>query len=147
MAIFAIGSRMGQEFNNGTMELHGGEALSAFFLMFVFWMTYYIAAEALFGGTLGKFMIGITVSSTLREPISFGQSVVCNLLRLIDGIGLYLLGRIIAISSTNSQRFGDVAAGTMVFETKTDRKFATIIWVLWMVIGTGSAMLVTRFAE
>lgn len=146
LAIFAIGIKNGEGFENGTMELHGGDALSAFFLIFLLWMTYYIAAEALFGGTLGKFMMGIKVATTLCEPITFGQAIVRNLLRPIDSIGLYLLGLSVAISSTNNQRVGDLAAGTMIFEAKTDRKFSTFLWIWWMAIGVGADLLATRFA-
>jgi uncharacterized RDD family membrane protein YckC len=147
LAIFAIGIKNGEQFENGTMNLQGGEALSAFFLMFIFGMTYQITAEALFAGTLGKHMMGIQVRSTLRNPISAFQSTVRNLFRMIDVIGLYLLGFLVAISSKNNQRIGDLAAGTMVVEAKTDRKFATIMWVLWMVISTGGLLLLTRFID
>jgi uncharacterized RDD family membrane protein YckC len=147
LAIFAIGIKNGEQFENGAMNLHGGEALFAFFLMFLFGMTYYITAEALFAGTLGKHMMGIQVRSTLRNPVSSFQSIVRNLFRLIDVIGLYLVGLLVAIISKNNQRIGDLAAGTMVFEAKTDRIFAAIMWVLWMAISFSGVLLLTRFVE
>jgi uncharacterized RDD family membrane protein YckC len=47
------------------------------------------------------------------------QSVIRNLLRLIDGIGLYWVG-IVSIAATDRwQRLGDWAGRTVVVRTKT----------------------------
>ncbi len=60
-------------------------------------------------------MLGLEVVTESGEPISLNQSIVRNLLRVIDGLPtMYLLGFILAAFSDRTQRLGDKVANTLV---------------------------------
>jgi uncharacterized RDD family membrane protein YckC len=81
--------------------------------------TYHALAEGLWGQTLGKRLCGIIVMDQTLKSCTMLQSVIRNLLRLIDGIGLYWVG-IVSIAATDRwQRLGDWAGRTVVVRTKT----------------------------
>lgn len=71
--------------------------------------------EATWGATLGKAMVGIRVVGSARHR-SFSACAVRNVLRIIDGLGFYLIGTIVAACSSVRQRIGDIYAGTAVIE-------------------------------
>jgi uncharacterized RDD family membrane protein YckC len=89
----------------------GGQA--TLFLLFLV-LCYYVLAEAYTGMTLGKRIVGIRVVEEDGSELRFGAAVVRNLLRLVDGLFLYLIGAIFAFSSPRGQRIGDRAAHTVV---------------------------------
>jgi uncharacterized RDD family membrane protein YckC len=87
--------------------------------------------EALCGATLGKAMVGIKVLGTTR-PRSFSACAVRNLLRIVDGLGFYLVGTVVAGCSAVRQRVGDIYARTVVIEESFGtgiRVAAIMIWV------------------
>lgn len=78
---------------------------------------YFIVLEALQGATLGKMALGLRVVKTDGTPISWGESVVRNLLRIVDEIPFvipYLLAAILVWNSPTRQRLGDRVAKTVV---------------------------------
>jgi uncharacterized RDD family membrane protein YckC len=86
-------------------------------LAYIIPLVYYIVLEAMMGGTLGKLALGIRVVKLDGSPISWGESVIRNLLRIIDGIPAfipYLLGAIFVWTSPTKQRLGDRVAKTVV---------------------------------
>jgi uncharacterized RDD family membrane protein YckC len=75
---------------------------------------YFVVAEWRFGATLGKRVMRIRVLTELGAPIGARESLVRNLVRVIDFLPTtYLLGGIVALISSRSQRLGDMAAGTV----------------------------------
>ena len=102
-------------FITGGSSIHGYELITwpALF-SFLCWLAYYIYLEKTKGATLGKMVIGIRVISAGGGPLSWGQSIVRNLLRLVDGFVFYLLGAILIWTSSRNQRLGDLFAGTIV---------------------------------
>jgi uncharacterized RDD family membrane protein YckC len=81
----------------------------------VLWMAYFIVPEALFGASLGKILNGLCVVRVDGALLSVRSVVIRNVLRLIDVLpGLYLLGGLLLLISGDSQRLGDLAAGTTV---------------------------------
>jgi uncharacterized RDD family membrane protein YckC len=79
------------------------------------WLVYYTACEGMFGATPGKALNGLRVVSIDERPLSFGRVIVRNLLRPVDVLpGMYLLGGFVVLLTANSQRIGDLAAGTTV---------------------------------
>jgi len=72
------------------------------------------------GATPGKRMLGLRVVQATGSPITFGQSVIRNFLRFIDGFPLvtYAVGLGSCLASKRFQRLGDLAAGTVVIYTK-----------------------------
>jgi uncharacterized RDD family membrane protein YckC len=97
----------------------GGVTIGA--LLFVvagflgFW-AYWIVPEALWSGrTLGKYLLHLRVIDARGGPITVGQAVIRNLLRVVDFLPLsYAAGTVAIFSSPRNQRLGDMAAGTVV---------------------------------
>ena len=87
--------------------------------------------EAAWGATLGKAMVGIQVEGTAR-PRSFSACAVRNLLRIIDGLGFYLVGAVVAGCSGVRQRVGDVYGRTAVIEKSFGRGIRVAVVVLWI---------------
>jgi uncharacterized RDD family membrane protein YckC len=86
-------------------------------LAYIIPLVYYIVLEATMGGTLGKRILGLRVVKLDGSPISWGESIIRNLLRIIDGIPAfipYLLGAILIWTSPTKQRLGDRVAKTVV---------------------------------
>jgi uncharacterized RDD family membrane protein YckC len=75
---------------------------------------YFVVAEWLFGATLGKRVMRVRVLTVAGAPIGLRESLVRNLVRIIDFLpSSYLLGGLVALVSRRSQRLGDMAAGTV----------------------------------
>jgi uncharacterized RDD family membrane protein YckC len=83
---------------------------------------YYFALELLTGQTLGKKVMGLRVAQADGSPPELRQVAVRTVLRLVDGLGVYLVG-LIAMLATGQrrQRLGDLAAGTIVTTAEEDR--------------------------
>ncbi|HEY5594012.1 MAG TPA: RDD family protein [Nitrospiria bacterium] len=80
--------------------------------------TYHSLAEGFWGQTYGKRLCRIAVVDRSLQPCTLLQSVIRNLLRLADGIGLYGVG-FVSISATDRwQRLGDLAGQTVVIQKK-----------------------------
>lgn len=77
-------------------------------------LLYFIIMEAIFGGTLGKLALGLRVVALDGTSISWGQSIIRNLLRVVDVLFGYLVGAIFVWTSPRRQRFGDMIARTAV---------------------------------
>lgn len=77
-------------------------------------LAYFILLEGSQGATLGKMALGLRVVKTDGSPISWGESVIRNLLRIIDGLFVYLVGAILIWTSPLKQRLGDRVAKTVV---------------------------------
>jgi uncharacterized RDD family membrane protein YckC len=85
-------------------------------LVFIIFFGYFIAFEALWNGqTPGKRAIGIRVVRDGGYPIGFTESVIRNLIRVIEvALFVYGVSAICAIMSASNKRLGDLAAGTIV---------------------------------
>jgi len=99
---------------------------------------YYWLLEGLLGATLGKKMAGIQVVDMNGGPCRLRQSLIRNLLRIVDFLILYLVGFFIAVFSRYRQRLGDHIAHTAVVE-KTGGTIVLLISVLiWLALLCGS---------
>jgi uncharacterized RDD family membrane protein YckC len=85
-----------------------------FFLWIAIALVYYTVMEASCGGSLGKLVTGIRVVDSEGDPISWGQALVRNSLRPIDGLFCYVVALISIAASSEQQRLGDRAASTFV---------------------------------
>jgi uncharacterized RDD family membrane protein YckC len=74
---------------------------------------YFSYLEAAYGQTLGKTAMGIVVISEDDDPISTRASLIRTLLRPVDTIGLLAM-----FLTDRRQRLGDLAADTIVVDTK-----------------------------
>lgn len=77
-------------------------------------IVYICAMEAMRGATVGKMLMGLRVVKVDGSPIGWSESIIRNLLRIVDGIGAYLVGAIFIWKSPQKQRLGDRAAKTVV---------------------------------
>jgi uncharacterized RDD family membrane protein YckC len=84
-----------------------------------FW-AYWILPEALWSGqTIGKHLLHLRVIDARGGPVTAGQAIVRNLLRIVDFLPLsYAAGTIAIFSSARNQRLGDLAAGTVVIRER-----------------------------
>jgi uncharacterized RDD family membrane protein YckC/Flp pilus assembly protein TadD len=77
---------------------------------------YYIFFEVLWNGqSPGKRWVGLRVIRTDGTPITFTESVIRNLVRLVDFLPAYYgVGVVTMFINAQSRRLGDLAAGTLV---------------------------------
>jgi uncharacterized RDD family membrane protein YckC len=109
--------------NRGTSDLIGYIVLAILVLVFFLITTgYYIFFEMAWNGqSPGKRLAGIRVLTVRGQPITLGQSLIRNLLRLIDGpLTSYALGALVMLLNRRSQRLGDLAAGTLVVKVQRE---------------------------
>ena len=97
--------------------------------------------EASWGATLGKAMVGIRVVVTGRRS-SLSACAVRNLLRIVDGLGFYMVGMFVAGCSSVRQRIGDVYARTAVIEEsfRTSLRIAAILLWIGSLVAAGWAV-------
>jgi uncharacterized RDD family membrane protein YckC len=93
-----------------------------------FW-AYWILLEALWSGrTLGKYALHLRVIDARGGPVSPGQAVIRNLLRIVDFLPWsYALGTAVMFSTARSQRLGDLAAGTVVIRDRAAVRLADLV--------------------
>ena len=111
--LFIIGYLMavitGETTQDG-FNLQGASAM----VWFLIGIAYYIVMEALLGATVGKKACGLQVLKIDGSPIDWNASVVRNILRIVDGLFVYLVGAILVWTSPLRQRLGDRVANTVV---------------------------------
>lgn len=125
------------------LRLPAASILVAGFFNAVIFFLYLWLLEASFGATLGKAMVGIrVVRTTDRNP--FSALAIRNLLRIIDGLGFYLVGAVVAACSPLHRRVGDMCAGTAVIEEEFGAwtKLASVL--LWIAILSAAIWQVPR---
>jgi uncharacterized RDD family membrane protein YckC len=102
--------------------------------------------EASFGSTLGKAMVGIRVVQT-TEGNPLAALAIRNLLRVVDGLGFYLVGAGIAACSRIHRRLGDICAGTVVIEEHFGYGVKIAAITLWAAVLAGAVWSVPRICE
>jgi uncharacterized RDD family membrane protein YckC len=82
---------------------------------------YYIFFEMLWNGqSPGKRWVGLRVIRTDGAPVSLTESIVRNLVRLVDFLPLfYGVGVVTMFINDQARRLGDLAAGTLVVREQT----------------------------
>jgi uncharacterized RDD family membrane protein YckC/Tfp pilus assembly protein PilF len=104
--------------NHMTVEdLLSGWLIAAFGLLaFALLWGYYIFFEILWNGqSLGKRWVGLRVIRSDGTPITFTESIIRNLVRLVDFLPAYYgIGVVAMFIDAQSRRLGDLAAGTLV---------------------------------
>jgi len=78
-------------------------------------LIYFTLLEAKGGQTLGKKAMGIKVVNKDGTEIDMAESLIRNILRIVDYLPFfYILGIIMILVTDSGQRIGDLAAGTVV---------------------------------
>lgn len=107
-------------------ERIGSGTLRLMSFLLLWWYPVFFEASR-WGATLGKRWLGLRVVQTSGAPITMGQAVLRNFLRLGDGVPMwglysflptYLLGLVCCLLTKRFQRIGDLAAGTVVIYSK-----------------------------
>ena len=103
--------------------LAGGFTIGSRALIAGWVLYYYFALESLTGQTVGKKLMGLRVAQTDGSPADMRQIAIRTGLRLVDGLGLYLVGLIVMmVTGERRQRLGDLAAGTIVTTAEEERR-------------------------
>jgi uncharacterized RDD family membrane protein YckC len=90
-------------------------ALSAVILGWALY--YYFALESGEGQTVGKKLMKLRVVRADGRPAGMSEIAVRTVLRVVDGIGLYIVGLIVMLATgQRRQRLGDMAAGTIIVD-------------------------------
>lgn len=86
----------------------------------VVFILYTLYFEAEYGQTVGKRAMGIVVITEDGNPLTYRESAIRNVLRILDGIpGIFHVVGLLAVMLTNrNQRIGDVVADTVVVQAK-----------------------------
>jgi uncharacterized RDD family membrane protein YckC len=109
--------RWGGVTSNG-FALDGGPGFLVVVIVGAIGFLYLWLGEGLFGATLGKAAMRLRVRDLAGNRAGLGKSLLRNLLRIVDGIGVYLVGFIFALTSKTRQRLGDRVAGTVVVQVE-----------------------------
>lgn len=117
------------------------EVLNAVIFFVYLWLL-----EARFGATLGKAMVGIRVVRTNeRNPLAV--TAIRNVLRIVDGLGFYLVGAVVAACSDVRRRLGDMCAGTVVIEDDLGYGVKIASMVLWAAVFAGAVWSVPQICK
>jgi uncharacterized RDD family membrane protein YckC len=135
------GSVEGSEMRLTTASLLIAVTLNATVLFLYGWLL-----EAAWGATLGKAMVGIQVVGT-RQGRSFSACAVRNVLRIVDGLGFYLVGTVVAACSAARQRVGDIYARTAVIEESFRSAVRVAAIVLWIASLAAAGWAVPRICS
>lgn len=79
---------------------------------------YFIGLEGKYGQTAGKRLLSIAVVHEDGSPCTMSSSAIRNVLRIIDGFAVYLVGLVVILLTDRNQRIGDIAGGTVVVRTE-----------------------------
>jgi uncharacterized RDD family membrane protein YckC len=131
----------GTELQLTTASLLIALALNALMLFLYGWLS-----EAACGATLGKAMVGIRVVGTAQRG-ALAACAVRNVLRIVDGLGFYLVGTAVAACSGIRQRLGDMYAQTAVVEESFGRAIRVTAVILWLAVLGGAGWAVPRICS
>ena len=95
-------------------------ALSAVILGWALY--YYFALESGNGQTVGKRLLKLRVVRADGGPVGMREVAVRTVLRVVDGVGGYIVGLIVMLATgQRRQRLGDLAAGTIIVDASSAR--------------------------
>lgn len=102
------------------LAFHGAFFVAAFLYFFVF--------EGVFGFTIGKLCCSMRIRRTNGKVASLTAIFLRNLFRPLDLIGGGLVALLCMEFSAKQQRFGDLAAGTIVVTTPPRGQLTSVTW-------------------
>ena len=103
-------------------------ALGGILVFALFWGYYMVFEVTTNGQSLGKQALGLRVIKDGGYPISFSDSAIRNLVRVVDFLPFFYGAGLMAMLMTSDwKRLGDLAAGTLVVKTaRTDLKLTGV---------------------
>ena len=121
--IILVGSYVNSMFITRLGDIFGKwfGAIGGIIVFALFWGYYMVFEITTNGQSPGKIALGLRVIKEGGYPISFADSAIRNLVRVVDFLPFcYGAGLFVMLINKNWQRLGDLAAGTLV--VKTPRK-------------------------
>src|SRR2546421_4862646 len=111
LVITILAASLAGLFNAGELAV-----LVELILTFILLAGYFMISEAAMNGqTVGKRAVRRRVVGDLGEPLTIGQAVTRNLVRVVDFLpALYAVGIVVMFANRRAKRLGDFAAGTLV---------------------------------
>lgn len=88
----------------------------AYIIFALLTLLYFPVMEKTQGATVGKMALGLKVVMEDGSPLTWGAAIIRTLLRIIDGLFVYLIGAILVWTSPKKQRLGDRVAKTLVIK-------------------------------
>jgi len=98
------------------MMLHEGRMVEFLLLCQPVNIAYHALCEAAAGATLGKWILGLRVLRADGSRLTIGAAILRNLLRPLEGEGMFLLGGLVMANSPRRQRLGDLLGRTIVVQ-------------------------------
>jgi uncharacterized RDD family membrane protein YckC len=123
--------------SGGELRITAASLLAGGSLDLIIAFLYLWVLEASLGSTLGKAIMGIGVVNNSGRS-SMAASAIRNLLRVVDGLGFYFLGALIASCTRFRRRLGDICAGTYVVEgslSELSRALSVLAWFSLLSVG------------
>lgn len=114
---FFVGMALAPRFGGATeagFNLSGWPATIVIAIVAVVAGAYFVLGEGALGTTLGKVVAGVRVQTLDGRRIGLRAALVRSLMRIIDGVGVYLVGAIAILATGRRQRLGDLAARSVV---------------------------------
>jgi len=133
-------------FDGSELQLTAASLLIATLLNTTMLFLYGWLLEAACGATLGKALVGIRIVRT-TECGRLSSCAVRNVLRIVDGLGFYLVGTAVAACSNVRQRIGDICAHTAVIEEKFGIGIRLTAMILWIATLAGAGWAVPRICS
>ncbi len=133
-------------FDGTELQLTSASLVIAILLNATLLFLYGWLLEAACGATVGKALVGIRVVRTTQRG-SLSACAVRNALRIVDGLGFYLVGTAVAACSNIRQRIGDILAQTAVIEHSFGIGVRMTAVVLWLGILAGAGWAVPRICS
>ena len=130
-------------FGSGEVRITLASLLAGGSLNLLIAFVYVWILEATLGSTLGKAIVGIGVVNNSGRS-AMAASAIRNLLRIVDGLGFYLIGMLVASCSKFRRRIGDFCAGTYVIEGNLSEFTRAAAVLLWLALLGGGAWSLPR---
>ena len=105
--------------SNGTVRANVGGPGTL--VLAVIWLGYMTIMEGTIGASLGKLAVGIRVVKEDGSKCDLGSALIREILRIIDGLFVYLVGAIFVWTSPTRQRLGDRAGKTVVIQAGSNQ--------------------------
>lgn len=86
----------------------------------------YVALSAIAGGTVGKLLFGLRVTTARGQRAGFGRNLVRWLLLIVDAACCWIPGLLTSMNSKGHRRIGDMVAGTYVVHRSAEGRLLNI---------------------
>lgn len=129
LQVLVLGAILGAMLSGLSVRSFGPWVIAGLALLsFALLWGYYLLFEMIWNGqSPGKRWVGLRVLKGNGGPISFVDSAIRNLVRVVDFLPAYYgIGVIVMFLNNRAQRLGDLAAGTVVVRERNEVTLASL---------------------